>query len=227
MTRLALFDLDHTLLDGDSDVLWCDFLIERGVLDAVSFGARNAQMDLDYRAGSVSTLDFCAFYVSTLTARPRAAWEGLRREFLDTVIAPRIGPAAQALLQRHRDADDLLLLTTATNRFITELTAAHLGIEHLIATECEVDAGGNFTGRTQGTLNMREGKVDRLQAWLAQRGLAWVDCDATFYSDSINDLALLAAVQRPVATNPDARLAATAAERGWPVVWLHGTGRTE
>ena len=117
-------------------------------------------------------------------------------------------------------------MTTATNRFITELTAGHLGIEHLIATECELDADRNFTGRPEGTLNMRDGKVDRLQAWLAQRGLTWSDCDATFYSDSINDLALLAAVQRPVATNPDARLAAVAAERGWPVLWLHGTGRT-
>jgi HAD superfamily hydrolase (TIGR01490 family) len=224
--RLALFDLDHTLLDGDSDVLWCDFLIEHGVLDAAGFGARNAQMERDYLAGTVSTQDFCAFYVSTLTARPRAAWESLRRQFFDTKIAPRIGPAARVLVQRHRAAGDLLVLTTATNRFITELTAAHLGIEHLIATECEVGADGNFTGRTRGTLNMRDGKVVCLLAWLAQRGLAWSDCDATFYSDSINDLALLATVQRPVATNPDARLAATAAERGWPVVWLHGRGGT-
>ena len=226
MTRLALFDLDHTLLDGDSDVLWCDFLIARGVLDAESFGSRSAQMERDYLAGSVGTQEFCAFYVSTLTARPRAAWEPLRREFLETVIAPRIGPAARALLQRHRAIDELLVMTTATNRFITELTAAHVGIEHLIATECELDATGNFTGRPQGTLNMREGKVDRLREWLRQRGVAWADTDATFYSDSINDLALLSAVRRPVATNPDARLAAVASDKGWPVMWLHARAGT-
>ena len=222
MTRLALFDLDHTLLDGDSDVLWCDFLIERGVLDREAFGARNAQMERDYRAGSVSTQAFCDFYVSTLTARTRREWEPLRSEFLADVIAPRIGTAARALVQRHGDAGDLVLLTTATNRFITELTAIHLDIEHLIATECELDAAGNFSGLTLGTLNMREGKVERLHAWLQSRGIDWAACDATFYSDSMNDLPLLMAVQHPVATNPDVKLAAEAAQRGWPVVWLHG-----
>ena len=222
MTRLALFDLDHTLLDGDSDVLWCDFLIERGVLDCEAFGTRNAQMERDYRAGSVSTQAFCDFYVSTLTVRTRREWEPLRSEFLADVIAPRIGTAARALVQRHGDAGDLVLLTTATNRFITELTAIHLDIEHLIATECELDAAGNFSGLTLGTLNMREGKVERLHAWLQSRGIDWAACDATFYSDSMNDLPLLMAVQHPVATNPDAKLAAEAAQRGWPVVWLHG-----
>jgi len=226
VTRLALFDLDHTLLDGDSDVLWCEFLIERGVLDRASFSQRNAQMAADYRAGSVSAQAFCDFYVSTLAARTRTEWEPLRRAFLLDVVAPRIGATAHGLVRQHEDAGDLVLLTTATNRFITEPTALHLGIEHLIATECELDAAGNFTGRTHGTLNMREGKLERLQAWLPTHGIAWNDCDATFYSDSINDLALLAAVQRPVATNPDARLAAVAAERGWPVLRLHGTGRT-
>jgi HAD superfamily hydrolase (TIGR01490 family) len=222
VTRLALFDLDHTLLDGDSDVLWCDFLIERGLLDRETFGARNAQMALDYRAGNVGTQAFCEFYVSTLAHRTRLEWEPLRSEFLAAAIAPRIGAAAHALVREHEDAGDMLLLTTATNRFITELTAIHLGIDHLIATECETDAGGNFTGRTTGTLNMREGKVERLHAWLQSRGIAWAACDATFYSDSMNDLPLLCAVQRPVATNPDGKLAAEAAQRGWPVVRLHG-----
>lgn len=223
MTRVALFDLDHTLLDGDSDALWCDFLIERGILERATFGARNAQMERDYRAGSVSTQVFCEFYVSTLAMRPRAAWEPLRCEFLDQVIAPRITPAARALVQRHRDASDLLVLTTATNRYITELTAAHLGIEHLIATECDTDGDGNFTGRTLGTLNMREGKVSRLRAWLAQRSIEWDACETTFYSDSINDLPLLAAVRHPVALNPDERLAAEAGRRQWPVLHLRRT----
>ena len=221
MIRLTLFDLDHTLLDGDSDVLWCDFLIQRGVLDGVSFAARNAQMAQDYRAGKVGAQAFCDFYVSTLAARTRREWEPLRSEFLAQVVAPRIGAAARALLRQHGDAGDLVLLTTATNRFITEQTAIHLGIEHLIATECELDDAGNFTGRTRGTLNMREGKVERLHGWLESRGIAWQDCDATFYSDSINDLPLLAAVQHAVAANPDPKLAAEAARRGWPVLGLH------
>jgi len=223
MTRLALFDLDHTLLDGDSDVLWCDFLIEHGMLDRATFGARNAQMDRDYRAGSVSAKAFCEFYVSTLTARKRLEWEPLLREFLLHVIAPRIGAAAHALVRKHEVAGDLLLLTTATNRFLTEPTAIHLDIEHLIATECEVDAAGNFTGRTSGTLNMREGKVERLQSWLRSRGIDWRDCDATFYSDSINDLPLLTAVHHAVVVNPDSQLAAVAAQRGWPGIRLHGS----
>jgi len=223
VTRLALFDLDHTLLDGDSDVLWCDFLIERGVLDRAAFGTRNAQMDRDYRAGSVSAQAFCEFYVSTLAGRTRLAWEPLRSEFLSNVIAPRIGSAAHALVRRHEDAGDLLLLTTATNRFITEPTAAHLGIEHLIATECEADAAGDFTGLTSGTLNMREGKVERLQAWLQSRGIDWRDCDATFYSDSINDLPLLTAVHHAVVVNPDTQLVAIAAQRGWPAIRLNGS----
>ena len=220
--RLTLFDLDHTLLDGDSDVLWCDFLIERGVLDRATFGARNAQMDRDYRAGVVSTAAFCEFYVSTLAARSRLEWEPLRRKFLAEVVAPRISQAAHALVRKHADAGDVVVLTTATNRFITELTAAHLAIDHLIATECEVDDAGNFSGRTSGTLNMRDGKVERLHAWLRSRDIDWTNCDATCYSDSINDLPLLSAVHHPVVVHPDAKLAAQADQRGWPSMRLHG-----
>ena len=124
------------------------------------------------------------------------------------------------LVERHRSAGDLVVLTTATNRFITELTAAHLGLPHLIATECEVGADGCFTGRIAGTLNMREGKVTRLHEWLATQRIDVRDCETTFYSDSINDLPLLLAVRKPVAVNPDMRLAAEAAERGWPVLNL-------
>ena len=219
--QLTLFDLDHTLLDGDSDVLWCDFLIERGVLDRATFGARNAQMERDYRAGVVSAQAFCDFYVSTLAARSRLAWEPLRRDFLADVVAPRIGPSAQALVRKHAQAGDVVVLTTATNRFITELTASHLGIDHLIATECELDAAGNFSGRTADTLNMREGKVERLHAWLRSRDIDWADCDATCYSDSINDLPLLSAVHHAVVVHADAQLAAEARQRGWPSLQLH------
>jgi len=218
---LTLFDLDHTLLDGDSDVLWCDFLMQRGELDRALFEPRNRRMEREYEAGTVTAQAFCEFYVGTLAGRSRDQWQPLRREFLDTVIAPRIGPAAHGLVERHRSAGDLVVLTTATNRFITELTAALVGLPHLIATECEVGADGCFTGRVAGTLNMREGKVARLHEWLAEQHIDARDCETTFYSDSINDLPLLLAVRKPVAVNPDMRLAAEAAERGWPVLSLH------
>jgi len=219
--RLTLFDLDHTLLDGDSDVLWCDYLIDAGVLDRNHFAARNVQMERDYRDGRVGAQAFCDFYVGTLTARTRPEWEPLRSAFLAGVVAPRIGAAARARVREHGDAGDLVVLTTATNRFITEQTAIHLGIEHLIATECELDAAGNFSGRTQGTLNMRDGKVERLHAWLQSRDIDWQQCEATFYSDSINDLPLLSSVRHAVAVNPDPQLAAEAARRAWPVLQWH------
>lgn len=219
--NLALFDLDHTLLSGDSDVLWCEFLQDEGVLDRAEFGPRNAAMEAAYRAGTVGVLEFSSFYVGTLAGRTVAAWEPLRRRFLDEVVVPRLPAQALELVQQHRDAGDLCALTTATNRVITELTARHLGFDHLIATDCEVDAQGRLTGRPSGTLNMREGKVQRLHAWLAGRGRALADfADSTAYSDSINDLPLLGAVRHPVAVDPDPRLAALAAERGWPVLRL-------
>ena len=217
---LTLFDLDHTLLDGDSDVLWCDFLMQRGELDRAVFEPRNQRMEREYKAGTVSPQAFCEFYVSTLAGRTRQQWEPLRREFLDSVIAPRIDRTAHHLVERHRSAGELVVMTTATNRFITELTAAHLGLPHLIATECEVAGDGRFTGRIAGTLNMREGKVTRLHEWLATQRIDARDCETTFYSDSINDLPLLLAVRKPVAVNPDMRLASEAAERGWPVLNL-------
>ena len=215
---LTLFDLDHTLLDGDSDVLWCDFLMDRGVLDRAVFAPRNAAMEAGYQAGTVSVQDFCGFYVGTLAGRSAAGWQPLREEFLRERVQPRLLPEAIALVKRHRDAGDLLVMTTATNRFITELTARHLRIGHLLATECEVGADGRFSGRTTGTLNMREGKVARLEAWLRDQGLALANLDSRCYSDSMNDLPLLERVRHPVATRPDPRLAAVAAERGWPVL---------
>jgi HAD superfamily hydrolase (TIGR01490 family) len=220
--KLALFDLDHTLLAGDSDVLWCEFLMREGVLERADFAPRNAAMARDYRAGSVSVEAFCAFYVGTLAGRSLAQWEPLRRRFLDEEIAPRLAEAAQALVRRHRDAGDLVVLTTATNRVITELTADHLGIEHLIATDCELTVDGRLSGRIAGTPNMREGKVARLHDWLAARGAKLSDFDSSFYSDSMNDLPLLAAVDRPVVVDADERLAAEASRRGWPALSLRG-----
>ena len=217
--RLTLFDLDHTLLSGDSDVLWIDFLMTQAVLDRAEFAARNADMEARYKAGTVGVQEFADFYVGTLAGRTVAQWEPLRQAFLAEWIVPRIPPAAIALVNQHLDAGDLVVLTTATNRFITELTALYLGIEHLIATDCEVK-DGVFTGRTQGTLNMREGKVTRLGQWLAARGHALAHFSSTAYSDSINDLPLLKAVSRPVAVDPDPRLAAMARDAGWTVLRL-------
>ena len=219
--KLTLFDLDHTLLDGDSDQLWCEFLMDRGVLPREPFETLNRAMARDYAAGEVSAQAFCDFYIGTLAGRSADEWGTLRRSFVDERIVPRIPDAAMALVARHRDDGDLVLLTTATCRFLSELTAVHLGIAQLIATECETDAAGRFTGRSQGVLNMREGKLQRLHDWLAPQQLMLADCESTLYSDSINDLPLLSAVQRAVAVNPDERLAAVAAERGWPVLRLY------
>lgn len=217
--RLTLFDLDHTLLDGDSDVLWCDFLMDEGLLDRTEFAPRNADMEARYRAGSVGTQEFADFYVSTLAGRSPAGWEPLRQRFLREVVVPRIPEAALELVRKHVHDDELVAVTTATNRFITELTAAHFGVRHLLATETEVIEDA-FTGRTLGTLNMREGKVERLHAWLSQIACRLADFRSTAYSDSINDLPLLEAVEKAVAVDPDARLEAIARERGWRVLSL-------
>jgi HAD superfamily hydrolase (TIGR01490 family) len=218
--RLTLFDLDHTLLDGDSDQLWCEFLMDRGELPREPFETLNQDMARDYAAGQVSAQAFCDFYIGTLAGRSAADWQALRRDFIDGRVVPRIGAAAQELVARHRDAGDLVLLTTATCRFLSELTAVHLGIAQLIATECETGPDGRFTGRSLGVLNMREGKVQRLHDWLSGQQLDLLELESTLYSDSINDLPLLAAVRRAVAVDPDPRLAAEAAQRGWPVISL-------
>jgi len=218
MSTLALFDLDHTLLSGDSDVLWCEWLMKEGVLERASFEPRNAAMADGYNAGTVSVAEFCGFYVGTLAGRTLAQWQSQRERFLVEEIVPRIPPAARDQVRQHQDSGHTVVLTTATNRVITELTAQHLGIEHLIATECEVGADGCFTGRAAGTPNMREGKVARLQAWLTDRGTTLDTLDSVAYSDSMNDAPLLSAARRAVAVDPDPRLAALAAERGWPVL---------
>jgi HAD superfamily hydrolase (TIGR01490 family) len=217
--KLTLFDLDHTLLSGDSDVLWCEFLIREGVLDSATFAARNADMEARYRAGTVNVEEFADFYLSTLTGRTLRGWEALRQAFLADWIVPRIPASAVDLVNRHLDAGELVVMTTATNRFITELTALYFGIEHLIATEPQL-LGDSFTGRSAGVLNMREGKVRRLHDWLKARGHRLKDFRSTAYSDSINDLPLLLAVDRAVAVDPDARLRKESLERSWEILQL-------
>jgi len=218
-SALTLFDLDHTLLAGDSDALWVEFLMDQGVLEREQFASRNSRMEREYRAGSVSPREFCEFYVSSLAGRTPAEWATLRRDYFAQAIAPRIGAKSLALVAEHRARGDWVVLTTATNRFLTELTGSHLGIADLIATECEV-IDERFTGRVVGTLNMREGKVTRLNEWLAARGRALDEFDSLLYSDSINDLPLFEAVQHRIAVDPDDRLAAHAARHGWPMITL-------
>jgi len=215
--RLALFDLDHTLLSGDSDVLWCEFLLAQGLLDD-SFTRRNRLMSEAYTAGSVTPSDYCNFYAGILAGRSEDDWLPLRQRFVDEVVRPRIPADARALLQRHREAGHTLVLTTATNRVVSALTAADLGVDHHLATELEM-ADGCFTGRTLGTLNMRTGKVERLRSWLQAQGQPdSVLRQATFYTDSINDLPLLSVVRQPVVVDPDPRLESTALRKGWKVL---------
>ena len=216
--RLALFDLDNTLLTGDSDFEWAKFLIAKGVLDREVYEARNQAFYDQYKAGTLDIHAFLDFQLKPLSRHPRAQLDAWHAEFMQTRILPMIAPGALSLLARH--GDHVRIIVTATNRFVTGPIARHLGVEHLIATELE-ENGGEFTGRVVGTPSFREGKVQRLEAWLAERGLAWSDVEETwFYSDSLNDLPLLERVTHPVAVDPDDTLRAHALERGWPVISL-------
>lgn len=215
--HLVLFDLDHTLLAGDSDQLWCDFLVAQALVEAEPLTTRNREMERGYKAGTVEVSAFCEFYIGTLCLMDWQAWQPWREQFLQQCIVPRLAPAGHQQIRAHQRAGHRVVITTATNRFITELTAAHLGVSELIATEPE-HSQGRFTGRVVGLPNMRQGKVTRLQQWLDAQGWRLGDLDSTAYSDSINDLPLLEAVRHPICAQPDAALAQIAHERGWPVV---------
>ena len=215
--RLALFDLDHTLLDGDSDQLWCDFLIDKGLLDKAIFSAKNETMARDYKTGAVNVQVFCEFYIGTLTLKSPVEWEPLRQEFLSTWIAPRLCAGGKAQIKTHQAKGDRVVMTTATNRFITELTAKHLGVQDLIATDPDMQQG-LFTGKTAGVLNMREGKVTRIKMWCKEQKIEWAQLETWGYSDSINDLPLLEAVTHATVTQGDVKLRAEAAKRGWPQI---------
>lgn len=213
---LALFDLDHTLLDGDGDDLWCRFLVRHGLAD-VSLLALNQRMGDDYRAGRVGVQAFSDFYARLLAGRSPTFWAPWQERFLAEAIRPRLPAAARARVAGHRDAGHLLVLTTASNRVVAERTAQELGFEHLIATELAA-AEGVYTGAVHGEPNMRDGKLRQLRRWLAERGMCeQVLRTAWFYSDSVNDLPLLSAVGHPVVVNPDPMLARHAATHGWPV----------
>ncbi|MEI6666708.1 MAG: HAD family hydrolase [Acidobacteriota bacterium] len=218
MKRLALFDLDETLLSGDSDYEWGQTLIEAGILDRASYEARNLEFYERYKAGVLNLSEFLAFQLTPLAAYPRPQLEAWHRQFMTSKVLPMIRPGARALVERYRDA--VTVIITATNRFITAPIAAALGVPYLIATDLE-EIDGRFTGRESGTPCFREGKVTRLDEWLASRGERLSDyTESWFYTDSINDLPLLERVTHPVAAHPDARLRALAEARGWPVVSL-------
>jgi len=218
---LALFDLDHTLLPLDSDVAWADELVKRGVVDAQWHRHRNDYFFAQYKAGTLNIGEFLQFQLGPLAAHSRATLESWRAEFLAHEILPHIRPEARDLVKKHQDEGALCAIVTATNEFITAPIAEVFGIPHLIATLVETDAQGEFTGRPRGLPSFREGKVTRVQQWLAEMGLGLESFRTSyFYSDSLNDLPLLAQVSHPVAVNPDPRLAAHAAEQGWPVLSL-------
>lgn len=212
---LALFDLDHTLLTLDSDEAWVEFLIEEGLLDRARFERANHEMVARYRAGEATSVEFTYFYLSTLVGREPSTLADWHERYLERKIRPAISAAARALVAGHRADGHLLILTTATNRFITAPIARELGLENLIATEPETKEG-YYTGKVAGTPNLRDGKVTRLQAWLRERDLVLEEFGQSwFYSDSINDLPLLQRVTHPVAVNADPALSALARERGW------------
>ena len=215
--RLALFDLDNTLLAGDSDHSWGEFLCETGRVDAVEYRARNDAFYADYCAGKLDVVAYQSFTQDILSrtgAEELASWQA---EFMAEVIEPIILAKGEALLQEHREAGDKLVIITATNRFITAPIAARLGVETLIATECAME-DGRYLGQVAGVPCYQAGKVVRLNEWLAESGLS-LD-GAYFYSDSRNDLPLLEAVANPVVVDPDDTLRAIATERGWPVLSL-------
>jgi HAD superfamily hydrolase (TIGR01490 family) len=220
--RLALFDLDNTLLTGDSDYEWGQFLVDRGVLERATYEAQNLAYYEQYAAGTLDIHEYLGFALRPLAAHQPADLARWHGEFMRARILPMIGTAARALVRRHLEAGDLCAIVTATNSFVTAPIAREFGVAHLIATEPEA-RGGRFTGRVAGTPCFREGKVRRLEEWLAGRGQRWGDfAQSSCYSDSHNDLPLLERVSRPVAVDPDAQLAAAAKSRGWEVISLRG-----
>ncbi len=214
--RLVLFDLDNTLLTGDSDFEWAQFLIEQGVLDREAYEARNQSFFDQYKAGTLDIHEFLDFQLKPLSRHPRAQLDAWHRQFMDIKIRPMMRAQARALIERHRG--DLCAVITATNSFVTAPIAREFGVAHLIATEPE-QRGGEFTGRVSGIPCFKEGKVQRLEAWLGEQGKTLAAFgESWFYSDSHNDLPLLECVTHPVAVNPDDSLRAHAARRGWEIV---------
>ncbi len=220
--RLTLFDLDHTLLSGDSDFEWGQFLAVLGVVDRASHERRNRAFYEDYKAGTLDIEAFLAFQLEPLKSFPRHQLDRWHQQFMAQRIMPLIGPLARQKVADEQARSDLVAIVTATNRFVTAPIALAFGIEHLIATEPDTDPQGEFTGRVRGIPSFRAGKIARVDEWLASLGRHWDEFDATaFYSDSMNDLPLLERVTEPVAVNPDNALEALARAQHWPILnWM-------
>lgn len=219
-TKLALFDLDHTLLPIDSDYSWGQFTITLGWTDPVEFARRNDEFYAHYQAGTLDVHDYVRFATEAVRQRGAQQAQAARERFMAEVIQPAIRPQALDLVRRHQQAGDEVLIITATNEFVTRPIADLFGVPQLIAVELMRDNTGWITGEIRGTPSFREGKVRRFQDWLAARGLAREAADVTFYTDSVNDLPLMDNADHPVATNPDSRLRTLALERGWRVLDL-------
>lgn len=216
--KIALFDLDNTLLTGDSDDEWFNFLAAEGALDRQAGIAAKEDIVRRYRAGSVGTLEFCEYFLELFVPHEMPRLLAWREKYIREWIVPRIPRSARELLDSHRDR--LVVIATATNRFLTEPIAREFGVEHLIATEPEI-RGGRFTGKVLGTPSFRQGKAVRVDEWLSARGQSLAGfSESWFYSDSINDQPLLERVTHPVAVDPDERLRTLARERNWRIISL-------
>lgn len=222
--KLALFDLDHTLLPIDSDYAWGVFTTTMGWTDPVDFSRRNDEFFAHYRAGTLDVHDYVRFATDAVRRHGELESVAAHNQFMATVVLPAIKSQALALVRQHQEAGDEVIIVTATNEFVTRPIAAAFGVSELIAVELERDAApggtGWITGEIKGVPSAREGKVTRVEQWLASRELGWSDVECTFYTDSMNDLSLMERVSHPVATNPDERLRAIALERGWRILDL-------
>ena len=218
--NVALFDLDHTLLPIDSDYSWGVFTQRIGWCDPQQFKQRNDEFYDHYKAGTLDIHEYVRFAVEAVRAKGPDAAAQAHERFMREVVRPEIRREAIELVERHRRAGDTIAIVTATNEFVTAPIARALGVDELIAVRLERDANGWITGGIEGTPSSREGKVQRVEEWLAARGLTWDSAKITFYSDSINDLPLLERVDHPVATNPDQRLREIARARGWRILDL-------
>jgi HAD superfamily hydrolase (TIGR01490 family) len=220
LMHLCLFDLDDTLIPLDSDHEWGEFMIREGWVDEADFRRRNDEFFADYRAGRLDVHAYIGFVTAPLRQRTLQEAQLAHARFMAQVIEP-LHPGACELVRQHQDAGDWVALVTATNEFVTAPIARAFGIEHLIAIRLERDARGTITGRIEGVPSYREGKVIRVEQWLAGRGRQWADFQRiTVYSDSLNDLPLLERATDPVPTNPSPALAAVARERGWRILNL-------
>lgn len=219
--NLVLFDLDNTLLAGDSDFEWAQFLIRKGVLDRELQEAKNVQFYEQYKAGTLDIFEFLDFQLAPLARHPRAQLDAWHREFVATTIRPMITGKARSLVRQHLDGGALVAVVTATNSFVTgPIVLGEFGIPHLVAT-IPAQEGGAFTGKPRGTPAFKAGKIERVDNWLESLGLHWGSFErAWFYSDSHNDLPLMARVSDPVAVDPDDTLRAHAVRAGWPVISL-------